>query len=312
MKLPIDLLQKCWFLSGPTAVGKSELSLQLAERLNAEILSLDSMAIYRGMDIGTAKPSSEDQSRVPHHLIDLIDPWEEFTVADYLHAADECCRAITDRGHVPLFVGGTGFYLRSLLRGIFSGPPADPSVREQLEQRYEQEGPENLFQELKSVDSIAAQRIHPNDKRRVVRALEVHRLTGQPFSSFHKQEPLPEEIRPQHVYWLSPPRDWLHERINQRVDVMLELGLLNEVRQLMKLPHELSKTARQAIGYKELFDALESGAGIGDAIDLIKTRSRQFARRQETWFRNLEECQAIELLPDGTPEALAARFLKSP
>lgn len=312
MKLPIDLLQKCWFLSGPTAVGKSELSLRLAERLNAEILSLDSMAIYRGMDIGTAKPSLEDRDRVPHHLIDLIDPWEEFSVADYLNAAYKSSLDIIERGRVPLFVGGTGFYLRSLLRGIFKGPPADPSVRTKLEQRYDQDGSETLFAELLAVDPIAAQKIHPNDKRRLVRALEVYQITQQPFSSFHEEEPLPEEVRPQFVFWLSPPRDWLHERINQRVDVMIEMGLLDEVRQLMKLPRELSKTARQAIGYKELFDALESDAGLDEAIDLIKTRSRQFARRQETWFRNLEECQAISLVGHESPDELIEKFFIQP
>ena len=311
MKLPTKLLQNCWFLAGPTAVGKSDLSLQLAERLDAEILSLDSMAIYRGMDIGTAKPSTEDQNRIPHHLIDLIAPWEEYTVADYLAAAHDCCSEILARNRTPLFVGGTGFYLRSLLRGIFKGPPADSSVREQLEIRYYSEGPEILAAELSVIDPIAAKRIHPNDQRRLVRALEVHQITGQPFSSFHHEEPLPESERPQHVYWLSAPRDWLHERINRRVDVMIEAGLLPEVRRLLIDPQGISKTARQAIGYKELFDALETNTGIDEAIELIKTRSRQFARRQETWFRNLEECQPIKMTGTETTEKLVDSLISN-
>lgn len=309
MKLPSNLLQKCWFLSGPTAVGKSELALKLAERIDAEILSLDSMAIYRGMDIGTAKPSRADQTRIPHHLIDLIDPWEEFTVADYLESAHESCLGILARNRTPLFVGGTGFYLRSLLRGLFKGPPADAKIREQLEIRYDTASPEQMTAELEAIDPVAAKRIHPNDKRRLVRALEVYEITGQPFSSFHQEEPLPEVDRPQHVYWLAPPRDWLHERINRRVDLMIEAGLLSEVRQLLAAPEELSKTARQAIGYKELFDALETNTGIEDAIEVIKARSRQFARRQETWFRNLEECRAIEISGEETADHLLDRLV---
>lgn len=309
MKLPTDLLQNCWFLSGPTAVGKSELSLQLAERLDAEILSLDSMAIYKGMDIGTAKPSLEDQNRVPHHLIDLIDPWEEYTVADYLEAAHKCCAEILARKRTPLFVGGTGFYLRSLLRGIFQGPPADPTIREKLEARCDLEGAEAMANELKAIDPIAAGRIHLNDQRRLIRALEVYEITGQSFSSFHQEEPLPADQRPPHVYWLSAPRDWLHERINRRVDIMIDAGLLDEVRHLLSLPQGISKTARQAIGYKELFDALESNTGIEEAIESIKARSRQFARRQETWFRNLEECCPLEMSGQETTTELLENMI---
>lgn len=304
MKLAPDLLQQCWFLTGPTAVGKTGLSLQLAENLGAEILSLDSMAIYRRMDLGTAKPSAEEQARVPHHLIDLVDPWEEFTVADYLKAAATCCEQIVSRGNTPLFVGGTGFYLRSLLRGIFEGPPRGENVRQALETRYVTEGAERLYAELQSLDPEAAKKIHPNDKRRIVRALEVRHLTGRPFSSFHEEEPLPEDERPRHVYWLSPPRDWLHERINRRVDQMIADGLIDEVRTLLALPQPLSKTARQAIGYKELFDAVEADGDLGEAIELIKTRSRQFARRQHTWFRNLAECHSLEITGTESPEEL--------
>jgi len=308
MKLPPELLKKCWFLTGPTAVGKTELSLQLAERLDAEILSLDSMAIYRGMDVGTAKPAPAEQARVPHHLIDLVDPWDEFTVADYLAAARQCCEQIVSQGRIPLFVGGTGFYLRSLLRGIFQGPPADENVRRQLEARYDADGADVLYGELNRRDPAAAGKLHPHDKRRIVRALEVHELTGRPFSSFHEEEPLPADERPQHVDWLSPPRDWLHERINQRVDRMIAAGLVEEVRTLLALPHPLSKTARQAIGYKELFDAIEAGGDLDAAVELIKTRSRQFARRQHTWFRNLEECREVAITGRETPAELVERL----
>jgi tRNA dimethylallyltransferase len=207
-------------------------------------------------------------------------------------------------------VGGTGFYLRSLLRGLFRGPPADDRVRQQLEARYDAEGADQLYDELQSLDPAAAEKLHPNDKRRIVRALEVHELTGRPFSSFHEEEPLPEDERPPHVDWLSPPRDWLHERINRRVDQMIAAGLLDEVRTLLALPHPLSKTARQAIGYKELFDALESNSDLEAAVELIKTRSRRFARRQHTWFRNLEECRSVEITGTETPEELVERLIE--
>lgn len=311
MKLEPELLRQCWFLTGPTAVGKTELSLQLADHLEAEILSLDSMAIYRGMDLGTAKPSAAEQARIPHHLIDLADPWEEYTVADYLSAAASSCEQILLRQKTPLFVGGTGFYLRSLLRGIFQGPPMDEEVRGTLADRYDAQGADNLYAELQSLDPQAAGKIHPNDKRRIVRALEVHQLTGRPFSSFHDEEPLPEDEQPSHVYWLSPPRDWLHERINRRVDQMIADGLVEEVRTLLALPQPLSKTARQAIGYKELFDAIEANGNLDEAIELIKTRSRQFARRQHTWFRNLEECRSVEITGTETPGELVNSLVTS-
>lgn len=310
MQLPHDLLSKCWFLAGPTAVGKTQLALLLAARLDAEILSLDSMAIYRGMDIGTAKPTLAEQNQIPHHLIDMIDPWQEFSVADYLALAHPLCEQILARGKVPLFVGGTGMYLRALLRGVFEGPEGDPQLRAELAARYEEIGGERFHAELQSVDPAAAEKIHPRDMRRLVRAREVIELTGKPFSSFHQEQPLPEPLRPRHVYWLSPPREWLYERINLRVDRMLEAGLLDEIQTLQNLTHPLSKTARQAIGYKELLDALEAGSDIDAAVELIKTRSRQFAKRQHTWFRNLEECRSIDLDPQEALERLANRLLQ--
>jgi tRNA dimethylallyltransferase len=310
MHIPPEILSKCWFLAGPTAVGKTELGVRLAARLDAEILSLDSMAIYREMDIGTAKPSRDEQQRISHHLIDIVDPWEEFSVADYLEAASQLCTELVERGKTPLFVGGTGLYLRALLRGIFEGPAGDARVRAELEARYEEIGGERFHAELRSIDPAAARTIHHRDKRRLVRAREVAELTGQPFSSFHREQPLPEPRRPRHVFWLSPPRAWLYERINLRVERMIEEGLLAEIDRLRNLPRPLSQTARQAIGYKELLDALEAGTPTGEAIERIKTRSRQFAKRQHTWFRNLEECRPIAIEPDQPPERLLDRLLE--
>ena len=305
MRLPIEVLHQCWFLAGPTASGKTATALALAQRLNGEILSLDSMAIYRGMDIGTAKPSAKEQAAVPHHLIDLVDPHEEFSTAQYLQAAATACEEILNRGHVPIFAGGTGLYLRSLLRGVFEGPPADWELRNELQQQAEEQGPTWLHQQLMAVDPVTAARLHENDQRRVIRAIEIHRLTGRPASVQQQEGPLPPEERPQHVYWLSPPRDWLYDRINARVDSMLAAGWLAEVQRLLQLPNPPGRTARQALGYKELLDW---SAGEIDsfetAVDLIKTRTRQFAKRQHTWFRNLEECHEVSIPADDLVDTL--------
>lgn len=294
MKFPPDLLRQCWFLAGPTAVGKSALAIELAREIGGEILSMDSMAIYRGMDIGTAKPSREELERVPHHLIDLIDPDEEFSTTEYLSRAIRCSEEVLSRGRIPIFTGGTGLYLRSLLRGVFEGPPADWSFRQRLLDDVERQ-PENwLHDQLLAVDPVTAQRLHPNDTRRLVRALEIHALTGQAPSVLHQEHPLPLEERPVHNYWLHPPRDWLYSRINQRVRSMFEQGLEQEVRELLARPRPLGRTASQALGYREVTDWLQGRLpSLAEAEELIQTRTRQFAKRQHTWFRNLKECREV-------------------
>lgn len=309
MHLDPALLRRCWFLAGPTACGKSAVALELAPRLNAEIIALDSMTLYRGMDIGTAKPTAAERARVPHHLFDVLDPHEEFSVADYLATADRCCRDIVARDRVPLFVGGTGLYLRSLLRGVFEGPPADWELRRQWEAEADRQGAAALHQRLTEVDPGTAARLHPRDLRRIIRALEVHALTGRPLSAQQEQSPLPATERPQHVYWLDPPRDWLHVRINRRVRDMLDAGFLDEVRRLHALPQPLSHTARQALGYREILDWFEQPDSSWEAVvELVQTRTRQFAKRQCTWFRNLEECTAIAIRGDETASELADRL----
>lgn len=298
MSLSVHALRQCWFLAGPTAVGKSATSLQLAQRLNAEIVSMDSMAIYRGMDIGTAKPSAAEQSIVPHHLIDVIAPHEEFSVADYV---GQCCAVVTeilDRGRTPLFVGGTGLYLRSLLRGVFSGPDADWPLRHELERQRETHGNEWLHAQLAAVDEVTAARLHPNDIRRIIRALEVQRVTGKPLSELHAETARSPDEQPACAVWLEPPREWLHQRINARVDLMMADGLLEETRRLLSADPPPGRTARQALGYREVIDHLEGGRSLPDAVEQIKIGTRQFAKRQHTWFRGLSECERVTL--DGT------------
>lgn len=310
MQIEPDILRECWFLAGPTACGKTEASLLLAERLNAEIIALDSMSLYRGMDIGTAKASVEEQARVPHHLIDIINPDEDYSLAEYAEAARRVCIDIIERGKVPLFVGGTGLYLRGILRGVFEGPPADWEFRNKLAAEAEQNGLQWLHEELRKIDPASAKQLHPNDQRRVIRALEVFHVTGQPLSEMQQQEPLPEGERPEHVYWLSPPRDWLYERINRRVELMIAEGLVDEAKRLLASDHPPARTARQALGYAEVIGYLEGNGGtLSDAVQTIKTRTRQFAKRQHTWFRNLVECQAVELTGTESPPDIVTALL---
>jgi tRNA dimethylallyltransferase len=315
MRFSQELLSRCWFLAGPTACGKSEIALRLADRLWAErrmaieIVSLDSMTLYRRMDIGTAKPTATERARIPHHLIDLLEPSQDFNVADYLQAAEQACHAIVERGGQPLFVGGTGLYLRSLLRGVFAGPPADATLRQQLEAEAKCEGVAALFQRLRRLDPEAVGRIHENDLRRIVRALEVIELTGQPMSAQLQEAPLPLEQRPRNVLWISPPREWLYSRINARVDAMMAAGWLEEVRRLLQETPPMSQTARQALGYKELIEHLQGERSLPETITSIQARTRQFAKRQHTWFRNLEECRPLTISSDETPEQIADRYL---
>lgn len=309
MRIASDVLRRCWILAGPTATGKTAAGLCLADPLHAEIVSLDSMSVYRGMDIGTAKPSREERARVPHHLVDILEPHQEYSLAEYLKGAESACREILARGKTPLFVGGTGLYLRTLLRGIFEGPSADPAIRQDLEWFAQERGEQALHDRLRSVDAQTANLLHPRDRRRIVRALEVYESTGIPLSAHHHEAPLPASQRPEHVYWLEPPRSWLHARINERVERMMQDGLVEEVRRILDGPFGYGKTASQALGYKEVIEHLTNGLTIGETTSLIQTRTRQFAKRQHTWFRNLEECRAVAITGTELPHEIAQKLL---
>ncbi len=298
-----------WYLTGPTASGKTAVGVELARRLGAEILSLDSMAVYRGMDIGTAKPSLRERTEVPHHLVDIVDPPEEYSVAQYVDAAHEHVATLRSVGKTPLFVGGTPLYLKSLLRGIFQGPPADWEFRRQIEEEVERVGVEKLRERLWQVDPLSASKLHPNDMRRMIRALEVARLTGQPLSHWQTQF---DEGRPAHerkVFVLHWPREVLHQRIDARVEQMFAQGLVQETQQLLARFGELGRTAAQAVGYREVIDHLNGQHNVAEAMQLVKQRTHQFARRQETWFRSLSECRWIEMRDDASPGDAAERIL---
>jgi tRNA dimethylallyltransferase len=283
--------QNALVLTGPTGSGKSKLGVRLAERLGAEIVSMDSMALYRRMDIGTAKPSEGERRRVPHYMIDVLEPWESASVAWWLKRAGECCRDIEARGKQALFVGGTALYLKALLFGLFEGPSANAEVRNRLASEAEQFGNAVLHARLARVDPVAAARLHVNDVRRVIRALEVWELTGQPISARQTQwtsEPR-STSEMKRILWLDLPRPELYARIDARVERMLAEGLVEEVRALRQLDRPLGREARQALGYKEVFDYLDGKTSLEAAAECIRTRSRNYAKRQLTWFRRLPE-----------------------
>jgi tRNA dimethylallyltransferase len=278
-------------LTGPTGSGKTDLSIALAERLGAEIISMDSMALYRGMDIGTAKPTAEQRGRVPHHLVDVLEPWEAASVAWWREQATACYHDIRNRGRRALFVGGTPLYLKALLYGLFDGPPADETLRQRLTNDAERLGPFALHERLAHIDPDAAARLHPHDVRRVVRALEVWQLTGRPISTWQTQwgATMAEAAAVPRVLWLDLPRTELYERINMRVERMFAEGLLEEVRALRELPTPISRQASQALGYKEVFAYLDGNTTLAETVARVQTRSRNFAKRQITWFRHLPE-----------------------
>lgn len=301
----------CWFLTGTTASGKTEVGLALARRLGAEIISMDSMALFRGMDIGTAKPSREQQAASPHHLIDVVDPWEDYSLAQYLEAAGRCAEEIRQRGRKILFVGGTPLYLKGLLRGIFEGPPADWALRSELGRLAETEGPEALHTRLGQVDPEAAARLHPNDVRRVLRALEVHALTGHPISRLQRQFQTGLSAQQCRVFVLQWPRAEIHARIDRRVEAMFVQGLVEEVRRLAESGRPLSRTARQAVGYAEVLDHLAGTLDLPTTVDLVQQHTRQLAKRQETWFRSLSECRFVPMSEEAPSDEVAAKVAEN-
>jgi len=311
MSLPFPA--ECVYLSGPTAAGKSAVAIALARLLDAEILAMDSMTLYRRLDIGTAKPTAAERAAVPHHLLDLVEPDGEFSQAEYVAAARGVVDEILSRGKVPLFVGGTPLYLKTLLRGMFEGPAANWDLRRGLEAEALGESPGYLQAMLREVDPTAAAKLHANDTRRLVRAIEVYRLTGTPISVHQNQF---EQVRADatgRVFVLDWPRETLYARINERVDAMIAAGLVDEVRALLAAGQTFGRTAGQALGYREVLEYLAGRPNeqTGDEramVDAIKQNTRRFAKRQMTWFRSLAECTLVPMSDEATPADTAARI----
>lgn len=307
-----ETFRNALILTGPTASGKTAIALRIAEQLGAEIVAMDSMTLYRGMDIGTAKPSAEERRQVRHHLIDVLDPDQPASVAWWLERAASCCKEIEARGKRVLFVGGTPLYLKALLRGLFDGPPADATVRTRLEAEVETHGPLALHRRLSRLDPISAARLHPNDRRRVIRALEVLELTGRPMSAWQTQwhDPVrPAKAASERCLCLDPSREELYSRIDARAERMLTGGLLDEARSLRAAGRTLGREASQAVGYREAFDVLDGRLSLAEALARIQTRSRQLAKRQATWFRSLPECRMVS--PELTFAAWGLKILVS-
>ena len=287
-------------LLGPTAVGKTEIAIQLAQRLNAEIVSVDSRQIYRQMDIGTAKPTAEEQQAARHHLIDCIDISQPFSVADYQSLADTVITDIQNRGKRVLLVGGAGLYFRAVVDGLFEGPGADSLLRERLEQEAEQHGVDVLHERLRTCDPESAERIHPNNVVRVIRALEVYELTGTPMSEHQQQWHQEKQRYSFTAFCLTLPRALLYQRIEQRVDVMLANGLIAEVESLLAAGYARDTVALRSFGYKELIAYLDGRCTYLEAVAQLKQNTRRFAKRQLTWFRKDTRIEWIDR--NSTPD----------
>ena len=280
-------------IAGPTASGKSALALDLAEQLNGEIICVDSLTVYRGLAIGSAKPTAEQQQRVPHHLLDIREPTDPCTASDFRTAAAAAIHEIAGRGKRPILAGGTGLYLRSLLRGLNKAPGEDPVLREALRERLEREGGAVLLAELAKVDPDTAQRLHPNNRNRIIRALEVFQTSGIPLAQFQAEHGFADS--PYHAlqFCLDLPRPKLYQRIDERVDAMLAAGLVAEVQGLLQSGVPADCKPLQAIGYKEVVAYLQGNHDQTEMTRLIKRNPRHFAKRQLTWFRAEPEMQWV-------------------
>jgi tRNA dimethylallyltransferase len=293
------------FIAGPTAVGKSEIAIAIAEQVGGEIISVDSMQVYRGLDIGTAKPSPADRARVPHHLIDICDLNESFDAAQFIRLAQKAVEETQSRGRVPVFCGGTGLYFKAFLSGLGEAPSANPELRAELEKTPF----EKLLGELRERDPDAYDKIDKQNPRRVIRAVEVIRLTGKKYSEQRAEWKSTVQSQQSAVFFclIRKPAD-LHARINARVDEMFSRGLLDETRELLKRGLEQNQTAMQAIGYRQLAEHLRGERNLAETIELVKIKTRQFAKRQLTWFRCQLAPEWIELKPDESAETVVANL----
>jgi len=318
LRLPVDGVVRCGnnrvmaqvvFILGCTGVGKGVVARVLAGQVGGQIVCVDSMKIYRRMDIGTAKPSPAARAQVPHHCIDLVEPGESFSVAQYVAAADEAIASIFAAGDVPLAVGGTSLYIKALSEGLFAGPPADEAFRAALKSRAQREGVAALHAELVGVDPAAADRIHPHDERRIVRALEVYRATGARISDLQEQWDTGRRRYDCVFFGLRRSREDLHRRINARVKRMLAEGLRDEVASLLAEPVGLSAQASRAVGYAEIIDHLRGRCTLSESAEQIKIHTRRLAKKQRTWYRRWPDVRWVDAAPDETPEAIVGAIL---
>ncbi|MBW1819832.1 MAG: tRNA (adenosine(37)-N6)-dimethylallyltransferase MiaA [Deltaproteobacteria bacterium] len=296
---------KLIIISGPTAAGKTDVALELAEPLGGEIISADAMQVYKHMDIGTAKPAPEQLARVPHHLIDVVAPDEPFSAAIFRTMADAVIQGLHEKGRLSFVVGGTGLYIKALIRGLFPAPEQDETIRKRLRDEAKTSGSDVLYARLQQVDPAAAGKLHPNDTYRIIRALEVHELTAQPISQLQASHGF--QDRRYRILWigLTLDRDILYDRIDQRVDLMLASGLLEEVKQLLDQGYSSNLKSMRSIGYRHMADHLEQGVAWDETVRLLKRDTRRFAKRQLTWLRAYPEIQWME---PGDREGMAKQI----
>jgi len=302
---PLPTSLKPIFLGGPTAVGKSELALQLAELLGGEIVSVDSMQVYRGLDVGTAKPSPADRTRIPHHLIDVCDLAENFDAARFVQLAETAVADILSRGHVPVFCGGTGLYFKAFLEGLGTSPATSDRLRLELEQTPLAQ----LLSELQQRDPVTFEKIDRKNPRRVVRAVAVIRLTGRPFSDQRAawDAEAPEAAppsSPSRFFCFTRNREDLHQRIHARVETMFARGLVAETEHLLRLGLAKNKTAMQAIGYRQVVEYLRGDRSLPETVELVKSRTRKYAKRQFSWFRAQKHVTWLELTGSDAPASI--------
>nr|WP_298876664.1 tRNA (adenosine(37)-N6)-dimethylallyltransferase MiaA [uncultured Mogibacterium sp.] len=284
---------KVYIIGGPTAAGKSVVALYLAKRIKGEIVNCDSVQLYKYLDIGSAKPSQKDMDTIPHHLYGLVDPADDITVAQYQQLAFDKIDEILSRGKTPIVVGGTGLYLNSLIYKMsFAAKPINLKRRDELEQLAEVRGKEYLFELLSAVDPEAAARIHPNNIRKIIRAIEAYEL-GSKLESMDKLEPNTKYDFKIHI--VNMDREWLYTRINRRVDKLMEEGLLKEVKHLLSMGYNHDTPAMKGIGYKELLSYLDGNSTLEEAVNDIKTNTRHYAKRQLTWFKRYENAHWVDI-----------------
>ena len=305
-KLPLVVL------TGPTAVGKTSLSIRLAHEISAEIISADSMQVYKRMDIGTAKIRKEEMDGIPHHMIDILEPQEDFNVTMFVSMASELVKNITDRGNIPLITGGTGFYIQALLKNVmFTEEKEDSSIRRELMEYAAANGTEALHDMLGMTDPEYAAQVHPNNIKRVIRAIEYYRQTGDKFSEHNKREALRESPYNYAYFVLNDRRSHIYDRINKRVDIMMQDGLVNEVASLLEEGCTTDMVSMQGLGYKEIIEYIQGKCTLDEAVDNLKQSTRHFAKRQLTWFKREKDTIWYDkslLTDDGIIDAMKAEL----
>ena len=298
-----------WVLTGPTASNKTEIGFTVAQKTRGEIISADSMLFYRGMDIGTAKPSLDMRELVPHHFIDIIDPWESYSVGRYVDDVESLIDTADSKDRKFLIVGGSPLYVKGLVDGIFNGPEADWDIRRDLEELADEKGNQYVHDILQKIDPDKAVELHPNNLRRIIRAIEVYRITGKPVSELQEEYKLTRKSYQFNILCIAREREDIYRRINERVEIMFDKGLVDEVQSLLDNPGGLSKQAKQALGYKEIIQYLDGGLTLDDAKEMVKQSTRRFAKRQMTWFRRFPDVQWLETEELEGPESISDEII---